>query len=135
MEVVRPLFNVVINNAYIKRTLRLCIERSDGVGPYEAKYRGTFMFGEIPSVGSTLALRVDPERPTHFEVSRDGSAASDDAPVTATGSDIADQLQEVAELHRAGALTDDEFRRGQTPHSRRRSHAQDVRASSLSGRF
>lgn len=61
--------NVVVNNVYIKRTLRLRIERSDGVPPYEAKYRGTFMLGEIPSPGSVLVLRVDPHRPQHFEAS------------------------------------------------------------------
>ena len=69
LEVRTPLMNVVVNNAYIKRTLRLRIERGDGAPPYETKYRGTFMIGDIPSVGDTLALRVDPGRPHHVEMS------------------------------------------------------------------
>ena len=39
-----------------------------------------------PLAGSALALRVDPERPEHFEVSRDSSDTSyDDEPVTTPG--------------------------------------------------
>jgi hypothetical protein len=46
LEVIKPkLMNVVINNVYIMRKLRLRIERADGVEPYEAVLKGTFMLG------------------------------------------------------------------------------------------
>jgi hypothetical protein len=61
-----PLMNQVINNVYIKRTLQLRIERSDGSAPYEVTFRGTFMLGEIPSAGDVLKLLVDPNDPRHF---------------------------------------------------------------------
>jgi hypothetical protein len=109
LEVVKPLMNVVINNVYIKRTLRLRIERTDGAPAYEAKYRGTFMIGNIPSVGDTLPLRVDPSRPQHFEVAQDVDTSTTERVSYVADDGTADQLREVAELHRSGALTDDEF--------------------------
>jgi hypothetical protein len=48
------------------RTLLLRIERTDGVAPYEAKYKGLFMIGNIPDEGSIIRLRVDPADPRHF---------------------------------------------------------------------
>jgi hypothetical protein len=66
LAVREPLMNQVINNIYIKRTLRLRIERSDHVAPYEVKFRGTFMLGQIPAAGDVLRLLVDPKDPRHF---------------------------------------------------------------------
>ncbi|HEY2273501.1 MAG TPA: hypothetical protein VGH30_12040 [Jatrophihabitantaceae bacterium] len=67
LEVVKPrLMNIVINNVYIKRTLRLRVNRSDGTPPYEVRYHGTFMIGDIPDVGTRLSLRIDPKDPKHF---------------------------------------------------------------------
>jgi hypothetical protein len=67
LQVYQPLMNVVINNVYIKRKLRLRVERSDGAAPYEASYNGLFMIGDIPSVGDTIPLLVDPANPQHFQ--------------------------------------------------------------------
>jgi hypothetical protein len=122
LEVKKPLMNMVINNVYIRRTMRLRIERSDGAATYEAKYAGTFMFGNIPSPGDIFNLRVDPKNPNHFETT-DGSqsvpgagawaaspAAPDpSAPWNAPDSTISDQLQRLADLHSRGDLTDAEF--------------------------
>jgi len=108
LEVEKPWMNVVINNIYIKRTLRLRIERADGVAPYEAKFKGTFMLGQIPGVGSRLALRVDPANPRHFEAVSEDSEYSAPEPEPSERT-ITDQLQRLAELHRRGDLSDAEF--------------------------
>jgi hypothetical protein len=67
LQVYNPMMNVVINNVYIKRKVRLRVERSDGTAPYEATYNGLFMLGEIPSVGDGIPLLVDPANPQHFQ--------------------------------------------------------------------
>jgi hypothetical protein len=67
LQVYNPLMNVVVNNVYIKRKLRLRIERSDGATPYEATYNGLFMIGDIPSAGDRIPLLVDPANPQHFQ--------------------------------------------------------------------
>jgi hypothetical protein len=67
LEVKQPLMNMIVNDVYIRRTMRLRIDRSDGTPPYEAEYSGTFMLGEIPSAGDVFNLRVDPKEPHHFE--------------------------------------------------------------------
>ncbi|HXY66003.1 MAG TPA: hypothetical protein VEI45_17000 [Mycobacterium sp.] len=67
IEVKRPLFNMVINNAYIRRTLRLRIERPDGAAPYETTIKGTFMFGDISAPGAKPWVMIDPQRPQHVE--------------------------------------------------------------------
>jgi Short C-terminal domain len=110
LDVEDPLMNTVINGVYIRRTMRLRIDRTDGTPPYEAKYSGTFMLGEIPGVGDVFALRVDPKDPHHFETT-DGAQSG--PPPTALSSnwtpDVSDQLQRLADLHGRGDLTDEEF--------------------------
>jgi hypothetical protein len=54
-------------------------------------------------------LRVDPSRPLHFEVAEDVDTTAAERVSFAADDGIAGQLREVAELHRSGALTDDEF--------------------------
>ena len=54
LEVLKPWMNVVINDAYIQRRLRLRIQRQDGSPAYEGIFKGLFMLGEIPSVGDRL---------------------------------------------------------------------------------
>jgi hypothetical protein len=76
LEVKQPLMNVIINSVYLRRTMRLRIQRSDGVPPYEATYTGTFMLGEIPTAGAVFALRVDPDDPEHLEAVADGGAVN-----------------------------------------------------------
>jgi hypothetical protein len=108
VKVVKPMMNVVVNNVYIRRTLVLRIERSDGLAPYEAKYKGLFMIGNIPSEGSMIRLRVDPADPRHFEAITDEEGNSSYTPPS-TSDTITGQLQQLSELHRRGGLTDAEF--------------------------
>lgn len=117
LEVKKPLMNVVINSVYIRRTLRLRVERADGAPPYETKYSSTFMLGEIPHPGDVFNLRVDPRNPRHLETT-DG--ASDPAPQYPPpqssawpprddGPSVAEQLRQLDDMHTRGALTDEEF--------------------------
>lgn len=115
LEVLKPLMNVVINNVYIKRKVRLRIEREDGVPAYEGVLNGTFMLGEIPSVGDRINLLVDPAKPQRFEYDKEERPASV-APARAAaasyardGGNIADELEKLANLRTRGALTESEF--------------------------
>lgn len=127
VAVVRPLFNVVINNVYIRRTLKLRVERGDGAAPYEVQYHGLFMLGEIPDPGDRLALRVDPKKPNHV-VAESGVAAKGRADsvalpppssfrmhhvpthqLTDTKPQLADELDKLVRLHASGGLSDAEF--------------------------
>jgi Short C-terminal domain len=127
LEVFKPWMNVVINNVYIRRRLRLRIQRQDGSPAYEGILKGLFMLGEIPSVGDRLALRVDPVNPQHFdydkastETSQAASAATADSsegrlsdarlsPEHSSHERLSDELARLADLHKRGALTDSEF--------------------------
>ena len=134
LEVFKPWMNVVVNNVYIRRRLRLRIQRQDGAPPYEGIFKGLFMLGEIPSVGDRLALRVDPANPQHFDYDKDStsttatttitstthapahaaSAAAFESEISAITSEsnrqnLADELSRLADLHKRGALTDSEF--------------------------
>jgi hypothetical protein len=127
LEVLKPWMNVVVNNVYIRRRLRLRIQREDGAPPYEGIFKGLFMLGEIPSPGERLALRVDPANPQHFDydkatsdkaatasAERAVSAAVADSGISAVASEshrqnLADELARIADLRDRGALTDSEF--------------------------
>ncbi len=122
LEVLKPWMNVVINNVYIRRRLRLRIQRQDGSPAYEGILKGLFMLGEIPSVGDRLALRVDPANPQHFDydkaslrpTTQAASAAAADSGISAAASEsrrqnLADELARLADLRNRGALTDSEF--------------------------
>jgi hypothetical protein len=127
LEVLKPWMNVVINNVYIQRRLRLRIQRDDGTPTYEGILKGLFMLGEIPSVGDHLALRVDPANPQHFDYDKDstekaqaasarvsdfGEGRSSDAGFSDEHSShehLSDELARLADLHKRGALTDSEF--------------------------
>jgi hypothetical protein len=122
LKVIEPrFFNMVINNVYIKRKLRLRIERSDGAPPYEAVLKGTFMLGEIPGEGSQLNLRVDPKNPQRFvnaagnadddsSGSYDSAPAPDDTPSDSPGDrSLSTQLEKLSALHKSGDLSDAEF--------------------------
>jgi Short C-terminal domain len=129
LEVLKPWMNVVINNVYIRRRLRLRIQRQDGSPAYEGIFKGLFMLGEIPSVGDRLALRVDPANPQHFDYDKASNAtttttthstthasaaAAYDFGISAAASEsnrqnLADELARLADLRDRGALTDSEF--------------------------
>lgn len=114
LEVKKPVMNMIINSVYIRRTMTLRIERSDGTPAYEAKYSGTFMLGEIPGPGDVFNLRVDPRDPMHFETTEDAPSSASPTPPAPTwvppnDPTIAEQLAQLEEMHRRGALTDEEF--------------------------
>lgn len=116
LEVVRPrMFNVVVNNVYLKRTLRLEIRREDNVAPYEARFKGLYMVGNVPRVGERLTLRVDHDDPRRIALDRDAPIPrGPDRPDTPQSqahlrSDVVTRLNELAQLHREGRLTDAEF--------------------------
>jgi hypothetical protein len=112
LEVFKPWMNVVINNVYIRRRLRLRIQREDGSPAYEGILKGLFMLGEIPSVGDRLALRVDPVNPQHFDYDEASTATAQAASGAAADSGnagLSDELARLAELRDRGALTDSEF--------------------------
>lgn len=130
LEVIEPKFwNVMVNDAYIYRTVRLRITRSDGRPPYEHTMRGLYMFGNIPDEGDKFALRVDPDDPNHFIVvheslsggnNREGTrhtdwhvkhapSAAGPAPDGHARSDLGSALDTIARLHTSGQLTDAEF--------------------------
>jgi hypothetical protein len=118
LQVFKPWFNVVINNVYIRRKLRLRVEREDGVSPYEANLKGLFMLGEIPSEGDRIPLVIDPGNPKRFEYDKaSGSQRSTrqerpmrtDRPTPSVGGNIAEDLEKLSNLRDRGAITETEF--------------------------
>ncbi|HKV91048.1 MAG TPA: SHOCT domain-containing protein [Candidatus Angelobacter sp.] len=122
LQVFKPWMNVVVNNVYIRRRVRLRIQREDGTPAYEGILKGLFMLGEIPSVGDHLALRVDPANPQHFDYDQAStSAAAATAPHSSAEpfhsgqgdhsrqGDLVAKLAQLADLRDRGALTDAEF--------------------------
>jgi len=118
LQVYQPFMNVIVNGAYIKRKIRLRIAGVTNLPAYEATLNGLFMFGDVPSVGDTIPLLVDPENPQRFEyddaATLDSSdsvdvAPSDAARSTDSSGNIADQLAQLASLRQQGALSDAEF--------------------------
>lgn len=117
LEVFKPMMNMVINNVYIKRKLRLRIEREDGTPAYEAIWNGLFMLGEIPSPGDRIPIMVDPAKPQRVDYDQGESstktasaaAAPRSTPSATSRNSIGDELERLARLHERGALTDNEF--------------------------
>lgn len=65
IEVIEPrTVNAVVNNGYLRRSVRLTVERPDKTKTYEAVLRDLFKVDELPSPGDKIALRVDPEDAT-----------------------------------------------------------------------
>jgi len=62
MEVIEPkMTSAVVNNGYVRRSVRLRVERPDKVKTYEAVLRDLFKVEELPTPGDKIALRIDPE--------------------------------------------------------------------------
>ena len=62
IEVIEPkAINAVVNNGYVRRSIRLTVERPDKTKTYEATLRDLFKFEELPSPGDKIPLRIDPE--------------------------------------------------------------------------
>jgi hypothetical protein len=116
LEVLKPMMNVVINNVYIKRKVRLRVEREDGAPAYEAVLDGLYMLGEIPSPGDRIPLLVDRGQPQHVEYDESPGATGNtdvraaSAPAPSHGTDIADELERLVRLRDRGALSESEFR-------------------------
>jgi hypothetical protein len=115
LEVLKPRMNVVINNVYIKREVRLRIEREDGTPAYEAVWDGLFMLGAIPSPGDRIPLLVDPANPQRLdyekrEVSRGAAPVQHAASRTTGGESITDELKKLTDLRDRGAITESEFK-------------------------
>ena len=62
IEVIEPkAINAVVNNGYVRRSVRVTVERADKIKTYEAVVRDLFKVEELPSPGDRLPLRIDPE--------------------------------------------------------------------------
>jgi hypothetical protein len=62
IEVIEPkAINAVVNNGYVRRSVRLTVERPDKPNSYEAVLRDLFKVEELPKPGDKIALRIDPE--------------------------------------------------------------------------
>jgi hypothetical protein len=62
IEVVEPkTLNPVVNNGYVRRTVRVTVERADKKKAYETVLRDLFKAEELPSRGDRIPLRIDPE--------------------------------------------------------------------------
>jgi hypothetical protein len=114
LEVLKPWMNIVINNVYIRRKVRLRIERRDGTPPYEGILNGLFMLGEIPSPGDRIPLLVDPANPQRFEYDKASGSASaaplpPETPHPKTQDGIVEELERLASLRDRGAINESEF--------------------------
>lgn len=62
IEVIEPkAVNAVVNNGYVRRSVRVTVTRADKVKTYEAVVRDLFKVEELPKPGDELTLRIDPE--------------------------------------------------------------------------
>lgn len=108
LEVIRPMFNVVVNKDSVRRELKVRVERA-GAAPYETRLTAAFMLGEVPESGDRLAVLIDPFDPQHVEaipgepVERAAPIPEDLDPV------VAEQLRKLATMRDRGDLTDGEF--------------------------
>jgi len=62
IEVIEPkAINAVVNNGYVRRSVRVTVERADKIKTYEAVVRDLFKVEKLPAPGDRLPLRIDPE--------------------------------------------------------------------------
>ena len=87
--------NTVVNNGYLRRSVRVTVERADKKKTYEAVVRDLFKVDELPSPGDRIPLRIDPEdakrvvmvpaeKPAH-EATSPADDTDDDASEDASG--------------------------------------------------
>lgn len=109
LEVIRPVFNVVVNKDAGRRVLRLRIERCDGASSYEASLVGTFTLGEMPESEDRVVVRIDPSQPQRIELI-EGEPILRAAPQpTDLEPEVADRLHTLKTMRDRGDLTDTEF--------------------------
>jgi hypothetical protein len=66
IEVIEPkAVSAVVNNGYVRRSVRVTVERADKIKTYEAVVRDLFKVEELPSPGDRIPLRIDPEDAKH----------------------------------------------------------------------
>ena len=111
LEVIRPVFNVVVNKDAGRRVLRLSIERSDGAASYEARLTGTFILGEVPESEDRVAVRIDPDRPERIELIEDEPILRAAPQPTDLEPEVAERLHTLKTMRDRGDLTDAEFAR------------------------
>jgi hypothetical protein len=109
LEVIRPVFNVVVNKDAGRRVLRLSIERSDGAASYEARLAGTFILGEVPESEDRVAVRFDPDRPDRVELIEDEPILRAAPQPTDLEPEVAERLRTLKTMRDRGDLTDAEF--------------------------
>lgn len=109
LEVIRPVFNVVVNKDAGRRVLRLSIERSDGAPSYEARLTGTFLLGEVPESEDRVAVRIDPDRPDHLELIEDEPILRAAPQPDDLEPEVAERLRTLKTMRDRGDLTDAEF--------------------------
>ncbi|WP_445165254.1 SHOCT domain-containing protein [Mycolicibacterium sp. Dal123E01] len=109
LEVIRPVFNVVVNKDAGRRMLRLSIQRSDGAPSYEARLTGTFTLGEVPESEDRVAVRIDPERPDHVELIEDEPILRAAPQPEDLEPEVAGRLHTLKTMRDRGDLTDAEF--------------------------
>jgi hypothetical protein len=65
IELIEPKFaGAAVNNGYVRRSVRLTVERPDKTKTYQAVLRDLFKVEELPAPGDKIALRIDPEDAT-----------------------------------------------------------------------
>lgn len=77
LEVKKPLMNVVVNNVYIKRKLRVRVDPDDHSPSYETTYSDLWEMGTVPDPGDSFRVVVDPRRPRHLDALDSSSDAGD----------------------------------------------------------
>lgn len=108
LEVIRPALNAVIDRDHARRTMRLEVNRSDGIPTYEARVTAAFTLGEIPDPGDGLVVRVDPNHPQRIELIENepvirGTAELDVDPQTS------DRLRLLKTMRDRGDITEAEY--------------------------
>lgn len=109
LEVIRPVFNVVVNKDAGRRVLRLSIERADGSPPYETRVTGTFILGEVPEAEDRVPVRIDPDQPDHIELIEDEPILRAAPQPTDLEPEVAERLRTLKTMRDRGDLTDAEF--------------------------
>ena len=65
IELIEPKFTgAAVNNGYVRRSVRLTVERPDKTKTYQAVLRDLFKVEELPAPGDKIALRIDPQDAT-----------------------------------------------------------------------
>jgi len=66
IEVIEPkAVSAVVNNGYVRRSVRVTVERVDKIKTYEALVRDLFKVEDLPSPGDRIPLRIDPQDAKH----------------------------------------------------------------------